>query len=197
MLWPLNKCFDNKDISVLYTDTGSDGGFETPELCNFGKGTLFVRKKDKSGEHHDYFYTNFLEANAVKGPNTRIDLNEEGEYEIALDYQLRYKKKGVFGLKFKKTYSYRMNFKFTIANGDVSGYVRNIKNGEFVKDREVVEGFRIDLAGSRNLKIKIKNEKINRVANDKEEITDPGTYTITIENPATREKVKRTVVVKK
>lgn len=104
----INKCNGNNDIKVDYTKTGSDIEFVTPTINDWGKGTLIVRKKDRNNKTERQIYTNYLEATATIGANNRIDLYEEGDYEVALDYQLHYDKPSVFGTKAAKTLSYRI-----------------------------------------------------------------------------------------
>ena len=43
--------------------------------------------------HNPVIYTNYLEANATVGADTKVRLFEEGDYEVALDYQITKDKK--------------------------------------------------------------------------------------------------------
>lgn len=99
----LDKCHGNTDIKIEYTSKGSDREFGTPTINNWGKGTLIIIKTDKNNKSERQIYTNYLEASAAVGANTRIDLFEEGDYEVTLDYQLHFNKPFVFGSKTTKT----------------------------------------------------------------------------------------------
>ncbi len=106
----LNKCNGRTDVEVEYISSGSDIYFGTPTIEDFGRGALIIRKSDKNNKKERFIYTNYLEASATVGANTRVDLFEEGDYEVALDYQLHYDKPFVFGTTTTKTLTYRVFF---------------------------------------------------------------------------------------
>ena len=65
---------------------GDDQYFETPKM-NFGRGVLIIRYADHNNVRQEpTIYTNYLEANAMVGADTKVQLFEEGNYEVALDY---------------------------------------------------------------------------------------------------------------
>ena len=194
----LDKCNGRTDVKVDYIDSGSDIYFGTPNIKNIGRGMLIIRKTDNLNQKERQIYTNYLEASATVGANTRIDLFEEGDYEVALDYRLHYDKPFVFGTTTTKTLSYRVFFQFKVRNGDISGFIRDIKTGQFIQNANVAEqGFYIDVANSKYLQMSIKREVLTEgldglvedtqftgVAQEGRWYTDEGVYTVTIVNPA-------------
>lgn len=205
----LDKCDGRTDVKVNYISSGSDIYFGTPTINNFGRGALIVRKTDKQNQKERQIYTNYLEASATVGANTRVDLFEEGDYEVALDYQLHYDKPFVFGTKTTKTLTYRVFFKFKVRNGDVSFFLRDVDTNQFITNANVAEhGFYIDVANSQYLNISIKREVLSEsmdglvedtrftaVAKEGRNYTDEGVYTVTVKNLATGDSVEKKVYV--
>ena len=98
----------------------------------------------------------FLEANARTGADTTVEFFEEGEYEIALDFEIKNKDS-----LFKKYSNYKMYFKFSIRNGKNTMYAferkaDGSKGSELSVDKTVVpDGFFIDLAESKYIKVDV------------------------------------------
>lgn len=205
----LNKCNGRTDVEVEYISSGSDIYFGTPTIEDFGRGALIIRKKDKNNKKERFIYTNYLEASATVGANTRVDLFEEGDYEVALDYQLHYDKPFVFGTTTTKTLTYRVFFKFKVRNGDISAFIRDVDTNQFITNANVAEnGFYIDVANSQYLSISIKREvlsesldglvedtKFSGVAKEGRYYKDEGIYTVTVKNLATGDSVEKRVYV--
>ena len=205
----LDKCNGRTDVKVNNISSGSDIYFGTPTISNFGRGALIVRKTNKQNQKEREIYTNYLEASATVGANTRVDLFEEGDYEVALDYQLHYDKPFVFGTTTTKTLTYRIFFKFKVRNGDISAFLRDVDTNQFITNANIAEnGFYIDVANSQYLNMSIKRDvlsdsadgivpdnKFTGVAIDGRKYTDEGIYTVTVENPATGDKTEKTVYV--
>ena len=205
----LDKCNGRTDVKVEYISSGSDIYFGTPTIDDFGKGALIVRKTDKNNQKERYIYTNYLEASATVGANTRVDLFEEGDYEVALDYQLHYDKPFVFGSTTTKTLTYRVFFKFKVRNGDISAFIRDVETNQFITNGNVAEnGFYIDVANSQYLTLTIKREvlsesldglvedtKFSGVAKEGRNYTDEGIYTVTVKNQTTGDSVEKKVYV--
>lgn len=205
----LDKCNGNPDIQVNYTDSGSDVYFSTPKIEDFGRGALIIRRTDKRNQPERKIYTNYLEASATVGANTRVDLFEEGDYEVALDYQLHFDKPFVFGTTTPKVLSYRVFFKFKVRNGDISAFLRDIDTNRFITSGNVApHGFYIDVAQSKYLYITYKREilsesldgiildtKEDEVALEGRYYTEEGIYTITVNNLATGSSVTKKVYV--
>lgn len=205
----LDKCNGRTDVKVEYISSGSDIYFGTPTIDDFGKGALIVRKTDKNNQKERYIYTNYLEASATVGANTRVDLFEEGDYEVALDYQLHYDKPFVFGSTTTKTLTYRVFFKFKVRNGDISAFIRDVETNQFITNGNVAEnGFYIDVENSQYLTLTIKREvlsesldglvedtKFSGVAKEGRNYTDEGIYTVTVKNQTTGDSVEKKVYV--
>lgn len=205
----LDKCNGRTDVKVEYIQSGSDIYFGTPTINNFGRGALIIRKTDKNNNKERYIYTNYLEASATAGANIRVDLFEEGDYEVALDYQLHYDKPFVFGTTTTKTLTYRVFFKFKVRNGDISAFLRDVDTNQFITNANVAEnGFYIDVANSQYLNLSIKREvlsesldglvedtKFTGVAKEGRHYTDEGIYTVTVKNQATGDTLTKRVYV--
>lgn len=92
-LWfRLNQSIDalnGKDnLSITADTSGYDQQFQT-ERMNFGRGVLIIRYTDhNNNKSKPTIYTNYLEANVSVGADTKVQLFEEGDYEVALDYEV-------------------------------------------------------------------------------------------------------------
>ena len=207
--YDLDKCYNKPEIKVDYTQSGSDTDFDTGVIKNVGKGMLIVEKRDVKNHPEKQIYTNFLDASATAGANTRIDLFEEGDYRVTLDYQLHYDKDFVFGTTTSKTLSYKVPFEFRVRNGDISLFLRDLESGQFISNAEIAErGFKVDLANSKYLSISVKREILNdsldglvpdttltETAKDGDSYTLEGIYTVTAKNPTTGESVEKKIYV--
>lgn len=205
----LDRCNGRTDVKINYIESGSDIYFGTPTINNFGRGALIVRRTNNKNQKERQIYTNYLEASATVGANTRVDLFEEGDYEVALDYQLHYDKPFVFGRTTTKTLTYRIFFKFKVRNGDISAFLRDIDTNRFITNANVAEhGFYIDVAQSQYLSMTIKREvltdsldgliedtKFSGVAKEGRQYTDEGIYTVVVKNLATGDSVTKRVYV--
>ena len=197
LLFKLNQNIDklnnDEDLSITADTEGYDQYFETPKM-NFGRGVLIIRYTDYNNvKAEPTIYTNYLEANASVGADTKVQLFEEGDYEVALDYQVTSDK------LIDKIGHYRIFFKFSVRNGNCMVYPFDVKTGNELTNSSMTEnGFRLDLAKSRYLKINLKREtlkdsadglvedtRFNGPAKDGAEYTDEGIYTITVSNEYT------------
>ena len=189
----INKLNGNEKLSITADGTGSDQYFETPTM-DFGRGTLIIRYTDHNNvKAEPTIYTNYLEANTSIGADTKVQLFEEGDYEVALDYQI------TDDQLIDKTSHYRIFFKFSIRNGNCMVYPFDVATGSELTNSSMTEnGFRLDLAKSRYLKVNLKREmltesadglvedtRFNGPARDGAEYTDEGIYTITVTNEYT------------
>ena len=148
-------------------------------------------------------YTNYLEANASVGADTKVQLFEEGDYEVALDYEVT--SDGLID----KVGHYRLFFKFSVRNGNCMVYPFDVATGSELTNSSMTEkGFRLDLAKSRYLKVNIKREvlkdsadglvedtRFNGAAKDGAEYTDEGIYTITVSNEYTGQLTTKKIYV--
>lgn len=207
-LWfNLNQNIDalngNEKLSITADTEGYDQYFETPKM-NFGRGVLIIRYTDHNNvKSEPTIYTNYLEANASVGADTKVQLFEEGDYEVALDYQVTSDE------LIDKVGHYRIFFKFSVRNGNCMVYPFDVGTGSELTNSSMTEnGFRLDLAKSRYLKINIKREvlkdsadglvedtRFNGAAKDGAEYTDEGIYTITVSNEYTGQLTTKKIYV--
>lgn len=189
----INKLNGNDKLSITADKEGSDQYFETPNM-DFGRGTLIIRHTDYKNERSEpTIYTNYLESNTSLGADTIVKLFEEGDYEVALDYQVTDDK------LIDKTRHYRIFFKFSVRNGNSMVYPFDLGTGSELTNTSITEnGFYLDLAKSRYLKVNIKREilaegadgliedtRFNGPARDGAKYTDEGIYTIAVGNEYT------------
>lgn len=199
----INGLRGNDDLSITADTEGYDQYFETPKM-NFGRGVLIIRYTDHNDNKSEpTIYTNYLEANATVGADTKVQLFEEGDYEVALDYEITNDQ------LIDTVGHYRIFFKFSVRNGNCMVYPFDVSTGsELTNSSMTANGFRLDLAKSRYLKVNVKREilkdsadglvedtRFNGPAKDGAEYTDEGIYTITVHNEYTNQfTVKRIYV---
>lgn len=206
----INKLNGNDKLSISKDTNGYDEYFGI-EKTNFEKGTLIIRKKNS--ENHwekPVIYTNYLEANFSQGAYTQVDLFEEGDYEVALNYEIKETNLNIFGWKpLPSYYNYRIFFKFSVRNGNCMVYPFDITTGAELTNSAFTEnGFYLDLANSQYLDINIKKEvlkegaeglvediRFNKPAKDGEHFTEEGIYTITVSNEYTKQETIKKIYV--
>ena len=107
-------------LSIAEDTDGYDQFFQT-EKTNMGRGTLIVRYTDEQGvKHEPEIYTNYLEANTTTSADTIVKLFEEGDYEVALDYQIKKAPRKVGSIDvIPEYYDYRISFQFAVRNETV------------------------------------------------------------------------------
>lgn len=189
----INALNGKKNLKITADHEGYDQGLETPRM-DFGRGALMIRYTDHNNVSSEpTIYANYLEANTTAGADTRVQLFEEGDYEVTLDYQITSDE------LIDKTSHYRINFKFAIRNGNCMAFPFDIEtNAELTNSSMTESGFRLDLAKSRYLKVNIKREvmadsadglvedtRFNGPAKEGAEYTDEGIYTISVKNDYT------------
>lgn len=204
-------CLNGDDIlSIEPDEDGFDQYFETKKT-DFGKGALIIRFTDYENVKGDpVIYTNYLEANAETGADTKVQTFEEGDYEVALDYKIKADKRKVLGKSVLPEYSqYRIFFKFSVRNGNCMVYPFDTLTGSELSNSSITpNGFYLDLANSRYLKINIKKEvlndgadgltedtRFNRPAKDGDQYTDEGIYTVTAQNIYTNQSTTKKIYV--
>lgn len=194
----------NEDLFISTDTDGYDQYFEQGPM-DFGKGALFIKYTDRNNQSKITRYTNFLEANTSVGADTQVGLFEEGDYEVALDYEI------TNNLLIDKVYHYRIFFKFAVRNSNCMVYPIDIATGNELTNSSMTEnGFRLDLAKSKYLDINIKREilkesadgmiedtRFNGAARDGAEYSDEGIYTITVSNRYTKEFTVKKIYVGK
>lgn len=184
----IDKLRGNKNLSITADTNGYDQYFEKGPM-DFGRGVLFVRYTDRNNNQTNVItYTNFLEANACIGADTKVRLFEEGDYEVALDYEIT-NTKGI-----NRIGHYRIFFKFSVRNGNSMVFFFDSKtNAEILNNTTTENGFYIDFANSKYLDVDVKREilntetgeldmRFNRPTKSGEHFTEEGVYTITFKN---------------
>ncbi len=185
----------NNDLSIAEDKDGYDQYMGIPRT-DFKKGVLLIRHTDHEGVVHDpVIYTDFLEANTRTGAETRAVLFEEGDYEVALNYEICKDE------LIDSNTDYRIFFKFSIRNGNTMVFPFDLETGSELVDNSVTpNGFKLDLAKSRYLIIDVQREIIvenengynldvryNRPAKDGDEYKEEGIYTVNVKNLYTNE----------
>lgn len=189
-------CLNGNENLIIAEDTnGFDNEFKVGKI-NFKHGTLIIRYTDEnSNTKQPIVYTDFLAANTTTSADTKVQLFEEGDYEVTLDYELE-EKSGIGSII--KTYNdYKISFSFKIRNGNNMVFPFDLTTGNELSNNSITEnGFRLDLAESKYLTIDVTKSTIkegsnkllsadirfNRPSKDGDEFTDEGMYTITVKN---------------
>ncbi len=202
-------CLDGDSNKQISADGNGYDEYFGVKQTDFGRGTMIIRHRDyQNAQGNAQIYTDYLSANIAIGADTTVQLFEEGDYEVALNYEIISK-----GKKFLSTFNvynnYRIYFKFSVRNGNCMVYPFDIETGAELTNTALTEnGFYLDLARSRYLDINVKREtlaegavgltedvRFNRPARDGDRYTDEGIYTITVSNRYTgQETVKRIYV---
>lgn len=187
---------DNKR-KISGDENGYDEYFGIPKT-DFGHGTLITKHTDyQNASTEPTVSTEYLSSIEV-GANTHIDMYEEGDYEVALDYEIE--SPGL--LPFRPAYNnYRIFFKFKVRNSNTMMFLFDTAtNDELFNGSVTSSGFRIDMAGSHYLDVSVKREvldstgdgltedvRFNKTATDGAVFEDEGIYTVTVKNPNTGE----------
>ena len=196
-------------LSITQDTVGYDAYFGIPKT-DFGRGTLIIRHTDYQNQPGDpIIYTDYLAA-LQTGADTQVQLFEEGDYEVALNYSVRHTPLTLFEIDlFPQTEDYRIFFRFSVRNGNCMVFPFDIATGaELTNTAFTANGFRLDLARSRYLDIQVKRTvmtegvngtvedvRFNRPAQDGEGYTEEGIYTITVRNRYTQEETVKTIYV--
>lgn len=206
----IDKLNDDENLSISEDSNGFDYYFSVPKT-NFQRGALIIRKTDYTNEKSDpTIYTDYLAAKASPDADTEVDLFEEGDYEVALDYEIKNDPRKIFDVSIIPTYTnYRIFFEFSVRNGNCMVYPFDVKTkGELTNAAVTENGFYLDFANSRYLDINIKKEvlneganglvedtRFNRPAKDGEMYTEEGIYTITVSNKYTGQLTTKKIYV--
>ncbi len=206
----INKLNGNKMLSIESDSNGYDEYFGIKKT-EMGHGTLVIRHTDyQNHKAEPVIYTDYLAATATQSAAVEVKLCEEGDYEVALNYEIRKDNMDIFGWNpFPSYYNYRIFFRFSVRNGNCMVYPFDVTTGEELINTAITEnGFYLDLAKSRYLDIDIKKEtlaegaegltedvRFNRPAKDGDKYIEEGIYTITVRNKYTeQETIKRIYV---
>lgn len=199
----INNLNRKSNLKINEDENGYDQYFQT-DKTNMRHGTLIMRYTDFEGVKHDpVIYTDYLAANARTGADTKVELFEEGDYEVALDYEIA----DTSGID---SYTdYRVFFTFSIRNGNCMVYPFDINSGAELADNAITEnGFKLDMAKSRYLTIDVsrtvlvngsngrtEDVRFNRPAKDGDQYKDEGIYRFHVHNLYTGEETTKTIYV--
>lgn len=205
----INKLNKKDGLTIGNDNDGYDEYFETPRT-DFGKGALIVRYTDyENVKHEPTIYKNYLVANTLQGADTKVQLFEEGDYEVALDYIVKSDRNLLGFIPKSDENHYKVFFKFSVRNGNCMVFPMDLKtNAELANNSIAENGFYLDLAKSRYLDVNIKREvlneganglvedvRFNRPAKDGDKYTEEGIYTITVKNKYTDQITEKVMYV--
>ena len=200
----INALNGNPKMFIAEDNEARDDPFGYDEKgASFGQGALLVQFDEHA--HHDKTlippYTNYLAANDAGVANTSIEINEEGTYEVALDYLIR--TSGFGG----KTEGYRTYFTFEVKNGDGIAFLRDVTTQYELQNYSVTEnGFFVDFGKSNAIKVYITRQNINingtaldtredRPVSSDKHFTKHGYYIIQMTNTETQRTVTKHIFV--
>lgn len=202
----IDKLNGNESLVISKDINGYDQYFGI-EQTDFGRGALLIRHTDyQNAKGQPQIYKDYLKGVKV-GAETKVDVFEEGDYEVALDYEI--KSPGlippvwVIG-NIDQVYeyrNYRIFFRFKVRNSNAMVFLMDTETKSELHNGSVTpNGFSIDTAGSHYLEINVRKEvmnntrdglvedtRFNRSASDGDEFTDEGIYTVTVQNPSAKE----------
>lgn len=199
----INCLNGNEKLSIANDSKAIDVPFNYNEKNTaFGAGALLVQHEDfRHNKSPIHPYEDFLFANYSGLVNTSVEINEEGKYNIALDYLI--KDNGFLG----KTNGYRISFSFEVKNGDGIAFLRNADTLSELQNYSISEnGFKVDLAKSHSVKVHVTRKDISisgtaldvredKPASDGESFTKPGYYIVDMTNTETGKTVTKNLFV--
>ena len=188
----INKLNGDPMLKISEDKNGYDKHFQVGKT-NFNHGTLIIQQTDFEGNKYEpIVYTDFLKANASVSADTKVQLFEEGDYELTLDYEIE--KDRTVGHSYT---NYKITFPFKIRNGNCMVYPFDLSTGSELSEKSIAnEGFKLDMAKSRYLTIDVQKSivkvdkdgyltedvRFNRPAKDNEEYKAEGIYKFTVKN---------------
>lgn len=204
----ITKLRGNEHLTVSEDVNGYDRNFEI-EQTNFKHGALIIQYTNSQGEAQTpVIYTDYLAANARTGADTKVQLFEEGDYVVSLDYELK-SMGGPFNQIASYT-NYKIIFEFSIRNGNCMVFPFDISTGAELANNAITEnGFKLDMAKSKYLTIDVQRSvltagtdglltedvRFNRPAKDGETYSGEGIYIFKVTNLYTHEHTVKTVYV--
>lgn len=199
-------CLNGSDVLSISEDgNGFDEAFGISKT-NFGRGAMVTQHTDyRNAVGTPQLYTDYLSGITASGADTTVQLFEEGDYEVALNYEI----KDESGKLIDSYSNYRISFRFSVRNGNCMVYPFDVATGAELTNTAITgNGFYLDLARSRYLDINIKREvlaegavgltedvRFNRPARDGDQYTDEGIYTITVSNCYTGQETTKQIYV--
>ncbi len=197
------KATDGSSWRVNFDSNGYDKYFQTKpgakEKDQAGKGYLVIMETNSQNSSHEpVIYNNYLESVKKGTAETRVKALAEGDYEVALDYELAFN-----GLNINAYNDYRIFVKFKVRNSNCMVYLYDNETGEEITNGASIneKGFCIDYKNSHYLTVNVKelklaehsgvyslDERLDRKAHDGKIYTDEALYIITVENKYTKAK---------
>ena len=184
----INKLNGDSSLSIAEDKNGSDQFFDVLPT-NFKHGTLIIRFTDFEGKKSKpIVYTDFLAASAKTGADTRVQFFEEGDYEVALDYEIM-DSQGIDSYT-----NYRMAFGFKIRNGNNMVYAFD-NSGQLADKAWTATGFTINTANSHYLTVTVNKYVVvdsvggkkldlawSKTASDGNTYNEVGVYVVSVSN---------------
>ncbi|WP_304425860.1 hypothetical protein [uncultured Adlercreutzia sp.] len=205
----INALDGNESLAINGDIDGYDVHFGI-DKTDFGKGALIIRQTNYQNETGSpQVYTNYL-SGVEQGADTEVELFEEGDYEVRLDYELKNDERKVGPVSILPGYAnYKIDFKFKVRNGNCMVFPFDLATKmELANEAYAPNGFYLDLARSRYLDINVKKEvmaaganglvedaRFNGPARDGDQYTQEGIYTITVSNPYTGQETIKKIYV--
>ena len=197
----IDKLNGDDGLKINHDNNGKDAEFQYPQT-DFGRGALLIRHIDFRGSDSDtQIYTDYLAAKNGTGANTIVKINEEGIYEVALDYEV------VKGGLIPGYNDYRIYTTFEVRNGSGMFFMFDVSTGTELEDySRTADGFRIDLANSHSLSVNYTRYAMNQEetgldvrktgpASDGDTFEKVGYYVITVTNKETGEQLTKHIFV--
>lgn len=200
----LNALNKDPNLKIYPDEKGADKYFHT-KTQNFKRGALIIRFKDYQNKAWTNIYTDYLAAAATTTADTKVQLFEEGDYEVALDYIIEDSSPLAWKIPKPATYNaYRIFFKFSIRNSNCMVYPIDLKTNGELRTSYTENGFRLDLARSRYLDLSVKKKtlssdgldlRVYEIVDDLDEFADEGVYVFTVKNKITENKASKVIYV--
>lgn len=155
----INNLNGDPKLSINEDTNGYDKHFEVPPT-NFKHGTLIIQYTDSQNvKHAPIIYTDFLAANVSRKADTKVQLFEEGDYEVSLNYEILHDTL-VDGYT-----NYKIAFKFSIRNGNCMVFPFELKadgsrGSELTTGSYAKYGFVLDAAKSKYLTVNVKKSNL-------------------------------------
>ena len=205
----INNLNGDPKLTINEDTNGYDKHFEVPPT-NFKRGTLIIQYTDSQNvKHAPIIYTDFLAANVSRKADTKVQLFEEGDYEVSLNYEIMHDTL-VDGFT-----NYKIAFKFSIRNGNCMVFPFELREdgsrgSELTTGSYAKHGFVLDAAKSKYLLVNVK--KSNLVVGDDNQLhldqrydrpvdlindkfTEEGIYNFTFTNKYTGKEGTKTIYV--
>ena len=126
LLEDINRLNGKDKLQIVDDTNGYDEYFQT-QKSNTKKGVLIIRYTSPDGKTQEpQQYIDFFAGSNLTTANTNVMLFEEGDYEVALDYEI----KDSSPLIGHEIYNYRMSFSFKVRNSNTK-VLRGMYMGKF------------------------------------------------------------------